>query len=39
MTKSWEWRESTQRIADWIALNVDYVESAWDNTATTTPLQ
>ena len=29
MTKSWEWRESSQRIADWIALNAVEVQSAW----------
>ena len=32
MTKSWAWRESTQSISDWIALNVEEVQSAWDET-------
>ena len=38
MTKSWEWREATQRMADWIAINVEEVQSAWDSTGHDDPI-
>ena len=35
--KGWEW-QSSQRIADWIALNVEEVQSAWDKTEDDDPI-
>ena len=36
--KGWEWRESSQRMSDWIARNVEEVQSAWDKTEEDDPI-
>ena len=38
VTKGWEWRESSQHMSDWIARNVEEVQSAWDKTDEDDPI-
>ena len=38
MTKSWQWRESSQRMSECIAINVEEVQSAWDSTGDDDPI-
>ena len=38
VSKRWEWRESSQRMSEWIARNVEEVQSAWDKTEDDDPI-